>query len=88
MATVAPPLDASAQQIRPIADPQQRLAQALLLVACAALVLFLLAPLASILVKSVQERTAHSSASRNFASTCSRLRCWNRRGIPSGSQAW
>ena len=50
MATVAPPLAASAQQIRPIADPQQRLAQALLLVACAALVLFLLAPLASILV--------------------------------------
>ena len=56
MATVAPPLDASAQQIRPIADPQQRLAQALLLVACAALVLFLLAPLASILVKSVQDK--------------------------------
>ena len=56
MATVAPPLVASAQQIRPIADPQQRLAQALLLVACAALVLFLLAPLASILVKSVQDK--------------------------------
>src|SRR6476659_10930950 len=56
MATVAPPLAASAQQIRPIADPQQRLAQALLLVACAALVLFLLAPLASILVKSVQDK--------------------------------
>jgi iron(III) transport system permease protein len=56
MATVAPPLAASTGRIRPIADPQQRLAQALLLAACAALVAFLLAPLASILVKSVQDK--------------------------------
>jgi iron(III) transport system permease protein len=56
MATVAPPLAASSGRIRPIADPQQRLAQALLLAACAALVLFLLAPLVSILVKSVQDK--------------------------------
>jgi iron(III) transport system permease protein len=57
MATVAPPLPAPPpSRIRPIADPQQRLAQGLLLVACAALVLFLLAPLASILVKSVQDK--------------------------------
>ena len=57
MATVAPTLPAPPpSRIRPIADPQQRLAQGLLLVACAALVLFLLAPLASILVKSVQDK--------------------------------
>jgi iron(III) transport system permease protein len=58
MATIAPPLSAPARgkRFRVRADPQQRLAQALLLAACAALVLFLLAPLASILVKSVQDR--------------------------------
>jgi iron(III) transport system permease protein len=57
MATVAPQLSAPSQgRIRAIADPQQRLAQGLLLAACAALVLFLLAPLAAILVKSVQDK--------------------------------
>ena len=57
MAAVAPPLPApSGERVRPIADPQQRLAQALLLLACAALVLFLLAPLAAILVKSVEDK--------------------------------
>jgi len=55
MASVAPPLPGPAARIRPLTDPQQRLAQALLLLASAALVLFLLAPLASILVKSVQD---------------------------------
>ena len=57
MAAVAPPLPAPPDEhVRPIADPQQRLAQGLLLLACAALVLFLLAPLAAILVKSVQDK--------------------------------
>ncbi|HEX6136093.1 MAG TPA: putative 2-aminoethylphosphonate ABC transporter permease subunit [Casimicrobiaceae bacterium] len=57
MATVAPPLPAPSDgRIRPIADPQRRLAQGLLLLACAALVLLLLAPLAAILVKSVQDK--------------------------------
>jgi iron(III) transport system permease protein len=57
MAAVAPPLPAPPdERVRPIADPQQRLAQGLLLLACAALVLFLLAPLAAILVKSVQDK--------------------------------
>jgi len=55
MATVALPT-ADSERIKPIADAQQRLAQGLLLLACAALVVFLLAPLASILVKSVQNK--------------------------------
>jgi len=50
MATVAPPLPSTHRRVRPIADSQRRIAQALLFVACAVLVLFLLAPLASILV--------------------------------------
>jgi iron(III) transport system permease protein len=57
MASVAAPLPAPARgRIRAIVDPQQRLAQALLLLACAMLALFLLAPLASLLVKSVQDK--------------------------------
>src|SRR5512132_2830988 len=57
MATVAPQLSAPSQgRIRALADAEQRLAQGLLLAACAALVLFLLAPLAAILVKSVQDK--------------------------------
>jgi iron(III) transport system permease protein len=57
MATVATPLPAPAPaRARVTVDSQQRLAQALLLVACAMLALFLLAPLASILAKSVQDR--------------------------------
>src|SRR2546423_2759036 len=39
-----------------VVDGQRRIAQALLVVACAALVLFLLAPLTAILVKSVEDR--------------------------------
>jgi iron(III) transport system permease protein len=57
MATLAPPLPAPRRgRPRTITDSEQRLAQALLLLACTALVLFLLAPLASILVKSVQDK--------------------------------
>ena len=56
MATVAPPLPSTHRRVKPIADSQRRVAQALLLLACAALVVFLLAPLASILVKSVQDK--------------------------------
>ena len=58
MATLAHPMPAPAgRRARAIADPQQRLAQALLLLACAALGVFLLAPLAAILVKSVQDKS-------------------------------
>jgi len=50
-ATVTAPASA-----RPVSDRQARLAQALLLAACAFLVAFLLAPLLSILIKSVQDK--------------------------------
>ena len=43
-------------RVKPVVDGQRRIAQALLIVACAALVVFLLAPLAAILVKSVQDK--------------------------------
>ncbi len=57
MAAVAPTFPAPPdERLRPIADPQQRLAQGLLLLACATLLLLLLAPLAAILVKSVQDK--------------------------------
>jgi len=42
--------------VRPVADWQDRLAQVLLLVACVALAVFLLAPLAMILVKSTEDK--------------------------------
>jgi iron(III) transport system permease protein len=48
-------------------DWPQRLAQALLLLACSALVLFLLAPLAAILVKSVQDRSGAFVGLAQFA---------------------
>jgi iron(III) transport system permease protein len=57
MATLAPPLSRIPRRVRTIADPQARLAQGLLLVACAVLVAFLLAPLGAILVKSVQDKS-------------------------------
>ena len=57
MASIAPAIAGHSGSFRPIADPQQRLAQGLLIAACAALGLFLLAPLASILVKSVQDKS-------------------------------
>src|SRR5215472_11055319 len=43
-------------RVRPVADWQDRLAQVLLLAACAALAVFLLAPLAMILVKSTEDK--------------------------------
>ena len=55
-ATVDALASAAAARVRPIAHWQDRLAQAMLLVVCLALVLFLLAPLFMILVKSVQDR--------------------------------
>ena len=55
MATLAQtPTAAAAPRI---VDGQRRIAQALLLLACAALVVFLLAPLTAILVKSVEDRS-------------------------------
>ncbi|MEO8537154.1 MAG: putative 2-aminoethylphosphonate ABC transporter permease subunit [Betaproteobacteria bacterium] len=51
--TVAP---RRAESLASTVDSQRRLAQALLLLACAALLVFLLAPLAAILVKSVQDK--------------------------------
>jgi iron(III) transport system permease protein len=46
-----------AARVRPVAHWQDRLAQALLLLVCLALVVFLLAPLFMILVKSVEDRS-------------------------------
>jgi iron(III) transport system permease protein len=55
VATLAPPVPPAA--VKPAAlDRERLLANALLLLACAALALFLLAPLAAILAKSVQSR--------------------------------
>jgi iron(III) transport system permease protein len=54
--TVAQPLPAPSRRAKAAVDGQRRVAQALLLLACAALVVFLLAPLAAILVKSVQDK--------------------------------
>ena len=54
MATLASPVSEPSAPTGSI-DWPQRGAQALLLLACAALVLFLLAPLGAILVKSVQD---------------------------------
>jgi iron(III) transport system permease protein len=55
MATLAPPALPAAAPRTPI-DRERVLANVLLVFACAALVLFLLAPLAAILVKSVESR--------------------------------
>ena len=54
-AATLPPLPAAAS-IKPQAHWQDRLAQALLVVCCAALALFLLGPLFMILVKSVRDK--------------------------------
>ncbi|HVP87841.1 MAG TPA: putative 2-aminoethylphosphonate ABC transporter permease subunit [Casimicrobiaceae bacterium] len=56
MATVAAP-PSSLQRVRLRADRNARLAQALLLAACALLTVFLLAPLAMILVKSTEDKS-------------------------------
>ena len=56
MATLASPIPPAAAAPR-VVDGQRRIAQALLLVACAALVVFLLAPLIAILAKSVEDRS-------------------------------
>ena len=55
-ATVEALSPATATRIKPIAHWHDRLSQLLLLGMCLALVVFLLAPLAMILVKSVQDR--------------------------------
>jgi iron(III) transport system permease protein len=57
VATVATSLPLPRRRVKPRAHWQDRLAQGLLLTACAALVLFLLAPLSMILVKSTQDRS-------------------------------
>jgi iron(III) transport system permease protein len=44
-------------RVKPLADRNQRLGQGLLLVACALLAVFLLAPLAMILIKSTQDKS-------------------------------
>jgi iron(III) transport system permease protein len=57
MSSVAAPLPSLPRgRVRPVADWQDRLAQGLLLAACAALAVFLLAPLAMILVKSTEDK--------------------------------
>ncbi len=56
MATTAVLGGRYASQIKPLVSGEDRLAQVLLVGACATLALFLLAPLAMILVKSVQDR--------------------------------
>ena len=56
MATVAAPLP-SLPRVRLRADRNERLAQALLLAACALLAIFLLAPLTMILVKSTEDKS-------------------------------
>ena len=58
MATVATPLPAlSGRRVKPLKHWQDWLAQGLLLGACAVLCVFLLAPLAMILVKSTQDKS-------------------------------
>jgi len=57
MSSVTAPLPSLPRgRVRPAADWQDRLAQVLLLVACVALAVFLLAPLAMILVKSTEDK--------------------------------
>src|SRR5215813_14609407 len=57
MTSVAAPLPSFPRaRVKPLAHWQDRLAQALLLVVCAAMTVFLLAPLAMILVKSTENR--------------------------------
>ena len=56
MGTVLAPTALVGQRVRPLAHWQDRLAQGLLVVVCAVLVIFLLAPLFTILVKSVEDR--------------------------------
>jgi iron(III) transport system permease protein len=53
----SPPPTLPRGRVKPLAHWEQRLAQGLLLAACAALAVFLLAPLAMILVKSVQDKS-------------------------------
>ncbi len=54
---VAPPPSLPRRRVKPLAHWQDRLAQGLLLGTCAVLVIFLLAPLAMILVKSTEDRS-------------------------------
>ena len=58
MTSVAAPLPSFPRaRVKPLAHWQDRLAQTLLLVVCAAMTVFLLAPLAMILVKSTEDRS-------------------------------
>ena len=58
MTTAAPPLPSLPRaRVKPLAHWEDRLAQGLLLTSCAVLTVFLLAPLAMILVKSTEDRS-------------------------------
>jgi iron(III) transport system permease protein len=58
MTTAAPPLPSLPRgRVKPLAHWEDRLAQGLLLASCAVLAVFLLAPLAMILVKSTEDRS-------------------------------
>ena len=65
-ATLAPPPLAAAPRIRHVAHWQERIAQGLLVAVCVFLVVFLLAPLAMLLVKSFQDKDGVFVGLRHF----------------------
>lgn len=67
MTTVATSVPAPRGRVKPLPHWEQRLARGLLLASCAALTIFLLAPLATILVKSAEDRNGAFVGAALFA---------------------